>query len=1188
MNDFLRMLWTQAWQIAMLAIMVAFCTRMIAKNRPHLAHALWLLVLVKCVTPPMWGHSLGVFSRLQALTLSVEKTSDSALAEVRSLQTESVLVSSFSSDHESESHLEPDFAVHRSTQPIARDENSDATNVTAIQAPEFGEPTSVDAVRPDRVLWPGLLLSCLAIGAAATLSLMIVRCLRCLRRIHRHRTSEFDQPLNERLQLLAKKLHLRRVPRIIVSDVLFGPAVLGVLRHTIVLPRCLLQTSRSFLPERTFAEGEPARRSIDIKSLSEGSECTRGAASHEVLPGRQDLPKPLPGRQDLEFLDPILAHELLHIRRGDLRTGLLQAIVQSLWWFHPAVWFSNRWLSREAERCCDEQVIAELGCSPAQYARSLLSVIESKHQLQPIPVFPGMKPVEITTQRMERIMSLKTGLKKQTPLWCWLAVAGLAIVVLPGAVAKPQSEEKAVETQPEEMGLPQETKIADAPEVEVSTKTYVVGDLIERLAKEQNLSSDQARKSLLQIFESSVVPVHRNVQGVPAPPVNLPQPLPPADLSTKVIPMAGAVSTSATEIKVLSSYALNGDRMVVVQSAAGHATLQEYIDAVHEHGFTTFQVTARYIMGPPEEINSLMEALHQEKPFPKAADGKTVAKPSQSETQLPQSAAAFGVGTSGVVSIEEARKIEELARSKAGCLSMQCPKVSAIDGQVATIQTGETKPFIVGFKENDEPMIRTVVEGLTLRVIPKVVDKGLFQLKSVACLEGASERRLMTMTGRVTETPKMFTLPAITERRLQTTVELRENQAFLQSGMITTEEGKTQAFLAVLEARLVAPERVFMKEPFVETTIDADLIPRLASDEGLGQTEATQIVKIMIDEAMNADRPLSVNATTIVANGESLIVRHPQALAARLKKVLTQIRMHGFAQSRLNVCIAVLPDIEATRLLRKHSMVTAEAEIVGNVTYVSRSAAAEPTSKLEFEALQFCNFTLREVSNFKNEIAALSNSTLLRCRQDLLVVNGEPTSIKSHLNPAITGLENQLPGELLEVTVLPRNRRLYQLSLKVHASELSGSWSCEVTDDQACVVQGLTRIRPTGEKDVVLFIVSAGAAGHHTDSDPATEEKVVYPDDPYAARRDQNADNATQPSNDRTSVGDSANAIRLHEDFGWSPAIQPRTIVAYVNDKPITVLDIVPAAHQLFQFSISQTIDMGQRNCLSNRRFESS
>jgi beta-lactamase regulating signal transducer with metallopeptidase domain len=806
MNDFLQMLWTQAWQIAILAIMVACCTRTIAKNRPHLAHAMWLLVLVKCVTPPMWGHSLGVFSRLQTLTVSDEKTDVSTSENVNLVEAEFALSPSINHSPESELSIESELATLQSTQPIVRSNAADTANLITTPTPEVSDWNTAEPHRPGRDLWPGPLCFCLVVGAIATLSVMIIRCLRCLQSIHQHRTTDFDHLLNERLQMLSKKLRLRRVPRIIVSDVLFGPAVLGVLRHTIVLPRCLLQTSRSFLPERTFAEGEPARLALENAGLPEGAECTPVAASREVLPGRQDQPKPLPCGEDLQHLDPILAHELLHIRRGDLRTGLLQAIVQSLWWFHPAVWFCNRWLSREAERCCDEQVIAELGCSPAQYARSLLSVIESKHVLQPIPVFPGMKPVEITSQRMERIMSLKTGLKKQTPLWCWLAVAGLAIVVLPGAIAEPQSEEKVVEAQPKEMGLPQATKVADVPEVDVSTKTYIVGDLIERLAKEQNLSLDQARKSLLQIFESSVVPVHRHVQGAPAPAGILQQPLPPATISPKVAPTARTVPSPSTEIVVLSSCTIEGDHMVVVQSAAGHATLQEYIDSVRQHGFTTFQLTARYIIGTPEEINSLMESLQLEKPFLKAAEGKTVPESSPSDKQSKQATTGFCVGSTGIVSLEEARKIEELARSKPDCLSIQCPKVSAMNGQIATIYVGETKPFIVGFKENDEPMIRTVVEGLTLLVIPKVVDKGLFQLKSAACLEGTSEQRLIATTGRVTETPKMFTLPAITTKRLQTTVELQEDQAFLQSGMITTEEGKSQAFLTVLEARLIVPE----------------------------------------------------------------------------------------------------------------------------------------------------------------------------------------------------------------------------------------------------------------------------------------------------------------------------------------------------------------------------------------------
>jgi hypothetical protein len=67
---------------------------------------------------------------------------------------------------------------------------------------------------------------------------MVIRCLRCLRQMRLHQTTEFDAVLRDRIQQLAKQLRIRRIPNIIVSDVLFGPAVLGLLRHTIVLPRC--------------------------------------------------------------------------------------------------------------------------------------------------------------------------------------------------------------------------------------------------------------------------------------------------------------------------------------------------------------------------------------------------------------------------------------------------------------------------------------------------------------------------------------------------------------------------------------------------------------------------------------------------------------------------------------------------------------------------------------------------------------------------------------------------------------------------------------------------------------------------------------------------------------------------------------------------------------------------------------
>ncbi|MEJ7595000.1 MAG: hypothetical protein WKF77_26030 [Planctomycetaceae bacterium] len=74
-DHILGLLMTQILQITALAIVVAVVAKLAAKNRPHLAHALWVLVLIKCVTPPVWGHSRGVFSQLQARLMPDESAS---------------------------------------------------------------------------------------------------------------------------------------------------------------------------------------------------------------------------------------------------------------------------------------------------------------------------------------------------------------------------------------------------------------------------------------------------------------------------------------------------------------------------------------------------------------------------------------------------------------------------------------------------------------------------------------------------------------------------------------------------------------------------------------------------------------------------------------------------------------------------------------------------------------------------------------------------------------------------------------------------------------------------------------------------------------------------------------------------------------------------------------------------------
>src|SRR5213076_1329469 len=69
-------------------------------------------------------------------------------------------------------------------------------------------------------------------------------------------------------------------------------------------------------------------------------------------------------------IEAILAHELAHIRRHDYAVNVLQAIVETLLFYHPAVWWLSNRIRVEREHCCDDVAVALFG-NPLQYARAL-------------------------------------------------------------------------------------------------------------------------------------------------------------------------------------------------------------------------------------------------------------------------------------------------------------------------------------------------------------------------------------------------------------------------------------------------------------------------------------------------------------------------------------------------------------------------------------------------------------------------------------------------------------------------------------------------------------------------------------------------------------------------------------------------------------------------------------------------
>jgi beta-lactamase regulating signal transducer with metallopeptidase domain len=82
-------------------------------------------------------------------------------------------------------------------------------------------------------------------------------------------------------------------------------------------------------------------------------------------------------RMPASELEAVLAHELAHIRRFDYLCNLFQTAVESVLFFHPAVWWLSRTVRERREVCCDE-IAVSVCADPVIYAQALLRLEEEK------------------------------------------------------------------------------------------------------------------------------------------------------------------------------------------------------------------------------------------------------------------------------------------------------------------------------------------------------------------------------------------------------------------------------------------------------------------------------------------------------------------------------------------------------------------------------------------------------------------------------------------------------------------------------------------------------------------------------------------------------------------------------------------------------------------------------------------
>ncbi|MEK6644300.1 MAG: M56 family metallopeptidase [Planctomycetota bacterium] len=79
-----------------------------------------------------------------------------------------------------------------------------------------------------------------------------------------------------------------------------------------------------------------------------------------------------------QYLSALLAHELAHIHRHDYLINLLQSVVETLLFFHPAIWWLSSRIRNERENCCDD-LAARLCGNTLCYARALAELELIRH-----------------------------------------------------------------------------------------------------------------------------------------------------------------------------------------------------------------------------------------------------------------------------------------------------------------------------------------------------------------------------------------------------------------------------------------------------------------------------------------------------------------------------------------------------------------------------------------------------------------------------------------------------------------------------------------------------------------------------------------------------------------------------------------------------------------------------------------
>ncbi|MEM8678415.1 MAG: M56 family metallopeptidase [Planctomycetota bacterium] len=348
-------LWEAALSNAIWALIPAGLAIIASRGgkRPALVRVLWLLVFIKLITPPVfrvpcgWPASEVTRPIVQAVVEPTARLPVPAIDQHPLIDLES-----------SETPTKVPMAVIPATLP---------------EIPSSWWSSLGQAWRP----WLGWqsLLALWGLG----IGISVVQAITRLWRFHRvfQLSSQGSEALQQRVQLLATRMRLKRVPTVRLLDGAPTPMLWVPWQAYLIIPT---------------------------------------AQAEQLEPSQ---------------LDALIAHELAHLRSGGHWVRWLELSVGALYWWHPVVWLARRGIQEAEEQICDAWVIQVLPQMRKTYAQTLIDLVSqfSGKRLCLPPGASGLSQFQLVKRRISMILHGKTAVR--LTLSGWIAVSLVAGCLLP-------------------------------------------------------------------------------------------------------------------------------------------------------------------------------------------------------------------------------------------------------------------------------------------------------------------------------------------------------------------------------------------------------------------------------------------------------------------------------------------------------------------------------------------------------------------------------------------------------------------------------------------------------------------------------------------------------------------------------------------------------------------------------------